>query len=478
MSTNVMFYLEGFSIPFQSIDNLGVGGFGFARYGFFLACLVAALFLTFFAKWVERFEIQFSIAVPLLTLIGILLYSIAGHQDSDIADISAALGSLFVGFGYIWYNMRLCHISASIKTPEVVIATIACSITLTTLLFASILALAPKESHLLIAAILSLAGAFSIKQASRAQAKLTQPLPLSFIDKNHSAILKTKESRRKQIGQLALVSVVLIVMRGLMDSGIWGSTLTSSTDPASLPWAFVIVILFSAISVPTFLLYAKSTKGYHYHLPFLVLIAGFFIILLTKEQISNQQVVSMIESSIELLCQMLFSYTLINSARLLNISGFRIAGCTLAFTYVIVIFWTIFMEGMEFTSSAIILIAAYFLIVFVGTPSLPHELIASTGSEQQNPPAKTHETIATESCRIAKENGLTNRETEILVLLLQGRSLPYIQRKLVLAEGTVKTHVSHIYKKLNVHSKQELIDLLPSRTVTPSDEDLASNGIH
>lgn len=61
---------------------------------------------------------------------------------------------------------------------------------------------------------------------------------------------------------------------------------------------------------------------------------------------------------------------------------------------------------------------------------------------------------------IAHDKGLTKRETEVLHLLMEGRSIPYIQNKLYISEGTARTHAKHIYTKVGVHSKQELLDLL------------------
>lgn len=52
------------------------------------------------------------------------------------------------------------------------------------------------------------------------------------------------------------------------------------------------------------------------------------------------------------------------------------------------------------------------------------------------------------------------RETEVFVLLVQGRSHSFIQGELGLAPSTVKTHVSHIYAKFEVGGRQELLDLL------------------
>lgn len=63
---------------------------------------------------------------------------------------------------------------------------------------------------------------------------------------------------------------------------------------------------------------------------------------------------------------------------------------------------------------------------------------------------------------LAREHGLTEREKEVFLLLAQGRSLPWIQKKLNIASGTASTHCSHIYQKIGIHSKQELLDLLDS----------------
>ena len=59
---------------------------------------------------------------------------------------------------------------------------------------------------------------------------------------------------------------------------------------------------------------------------------------------------------------------------------------------------------------------------------------------------------------LAQAKGLSKRETEVVLLLLEGRSLRYIQSALFISEGTARTHVKRIYAKLEVHSKQQLID--------------------
>ena len=47
-----------------------------------------------------------------------------------------------------------------------------------------------------------------------------------------------------------------------------------------------------------------------------------------------------------------------------------------------------------------------------------------------------------------------------LLLLAKGRDVPSIAKQLFISENTVRSHSKSIYKKLDIHSKQELLDLL------------------
>lgn len=57
---------------------------------------------------------------------------------------------------------------------------------------------------------------------------------------------------------------------------------------------------------------------------------------------------------------------------------------------------------------------------------------------------------------------LSPRETEVLRYLGRGRSVPYMREVMTLSKSTIETHIKHIYAKTDVHSKQELIDLIES----------------
>ena len=62
--------------------------------------------------------------------------------------------------------------------------------------------------------------------------------------------------------------------------------------------------------------------------------------------------------------------------------------------------------------------------------------------------------------------GLTPRDREILALLAQGRNAPFIVQALSLSTGTVKNHISSIYRKVDVSDRQGLLNLLERRPET------------
>ena len=62
--------------------------------------------------------------------------------------------------------------------------------------------------------------------------------------------------------------------------------------------------------------------------------------------------------------------------------------------------------------------------------------------------------------RMADEYKLSDREAEVLALLGEGYSRTHIREALGVSEGTIKAHVSHVYQKLGIHSKDELLDMV------------------
>ena len=64
------------------------------------------------------------------------------------------------------------------------------------------------------------------------------------------------------------------------------------------------------------------------------------------------------------------------------------------------------------------------------------------------------------------EYKLTGRESEIINLLLNGRSNREIADNLGITMNTIKRHINNIYNKLTVNSKIELLNLMRDMNVS------------
>lgn len=58
---------------------------------------------------------------------------------------------------------------------------------------------------------------------------------------------------------------------------------------------------------------------------------------------------------------------------------------------------------------------------------------------------------------IASAYGLSERESQIFEMIINGKNVPVIAEELFISQNTVRTHVKRIYRVLDVHSRQELI---------------------
>lgn len=61
---------------------------------------------------------------------------------------------------------------------------------------------------------------------------------------------------------------------------------------------------------------------------------------------------------------------------------------------------------------------------------------------------------------IGSHYGLSPRQCEILDLLARGRDTQYIMDRFTISRATAKTHVYNIYRKLDIHCRQDLYDLI------------------
>ena len=71
--------------------------------------------------------------------------------------------------------------------------------------------------------------------------------------------------------------------------------------------------------------------------------------------------------------------------------------------------------------------------------------------------------LACEIGELSARYGLTAREEDVLAQLLRGKSVSAIATDFFLSKNTVRSHVAHIYQKMDVHTRDELIELVDAR---------------
>lgn len=75
---------------------------------------------------------------------------------------------------------------------------------------------------------------------------------------------------------------------------------------------------------------------------------------------------------------------------------------------------------------------------------------------------------------LQKSYGISERELEVVELMVKGRSATFIGETLFISKSTVQSHCKAVYKKLGIHSKQELISMVEEAGALQSD---ASNSL-
>lgn len=83
----------------------------------------------------------------------------------------------------------------------------------------------------------------------------------------------------------------------------------------------------------------------------------------------------------------------------------------------------------------------------------------SSGSSEKQEDA---DAIALKSQIVKEAFRLSAREAEVMELIARGNSVARIAEMLVVSENTIRTHSKRIYAKLDIHKRQELIDLINS----------------
>lgn len=94
----------------------------------------------------------------------------------------------------------------------------------------------------------------------------------------------------------------------------------------------------------------------------------------------------------------------------------------------------------------------------INRPRQPN--VVDVGLRLRRTPGAIRDRLSKQCLVLQERHGLSMRETEVMELIARGNSMAAIAERLVISENTVRTHAKHIYTKLDIHRRQELLDML------------------
>lgn len=426
----------------------------------FLAGLTSSTTLYVLApRILKRAETPVGVGAVCASVTATVLFSfprVAGFLPED--SLCAAC-LFFVGVGYGWLAVHLVCEVAYKSDYATVVSILAISLLAKTILTSAVNLHESPTTQTAMAIISPAVAFFAAWVGQRLLDRSPETLDLAELPKVR------EPDRRVLLVLLVLLPVLRALVRALSKMGFWGRGYEVENILDGL--GFLVVIALVLFFARTTLVKEQGDDYITRFLPpFLVILGGFFLL---DPQVSRLVGLTpwtsyVLTTFVELFSQ-LFHWALIAlSIRSLNVHPYRVVGIGYAVYGVSSIAYALLLQDKVELSSILIVLAMYFFIVVMMLLFRSRR----TGEAKEAPDAERGVGEEDRLRAIAKEYGLSPRETEVFSLLAQGRNRTYIQNALFLAEGTVKTHTSRIYRKLGVDNRQDMITLVQEADLSES----------
>jgi DNA-binding CsgD family transcriptional regulator len=473
LSCWLWFWIVGYSPAFVGQGALPLFLPNAERLAFFLLAVLAGVGCAlsgFLGRATLTSNTMFPVAMFALLLMGTSAFALSGYQTLLPPSVLATLGTALMGFGYGWALVLTQQVL--FKSPSdwdiafLYVLTIAAAIIILALTYFCL----STDVQAILPIFLALTWGVSLLKAQNIQKADTGAEP-KISDRPLPAVVRMPLSSegRYHLAQLIAVCIIVIALRSVGNGGLWGSfrEASPSFNFFELLPALSVAILFLLVALPMFWFHTRSKRHQGYQIPILVFIGILLVLLFLEEHFSSTLVFSVLATTADKICLVIFCFTVVSSARRLPYPSQLTLGLAVSFNHLVALLWMVFFETPGLFMNLIVLLISYALVLLVAFRRVtPENSYANCGKATGAMPATNSDGFFSSELQLARcqdiaaLHGLTRREAEIFALLAQGRSVPYIQTVLTLSEGTVRTHVSHIYSKLGVHTKQELIDLL------------------
>lgn len=265
----------------------------------------------------------------------------------------------------------------------------------------------------------------------------------------------------KGLWKVALAIVLLSTVTGLLVSNSFGNQSSAPADVFILGRVFEVVVSALVLGIIFGL-----KKSFNYAQLWRIVLVVLAADVLTQALLPQLTLARCVESSVWDLLVLFIWLTAVDTAKHSKPSGVIIIGVAWALysaSFAIGSLMANWISAVDNDCSVTTLLM--FVLVIVGAFCLEVRdqdtkwIFAELSGEPVKAPEE-HFNIDERCDEIGAERGLSRREVEVMKLLCKGRTKAYIAETLYLTENTVRTHTKHIYTKLDVHSKQELMTLV------------------
>lgn len=467
---NLVGYSTAFLYPASTDANYKI-----IRYIYHFGRILASVSFLFLCHLYIKKGSVFLFAIPFIMCLGTTTFALSHHQTLFSSVVAGSIGSFIMGFCYMWVVATFYILLAQTYSMRsaIVIATIS------------------QVLEQFIAVLLN----FGISETTQIAICFALPfcslIALGIARKNGSPLPKgnvlTGRAKTHQFVLLIASNIALVAIGAVSNIGIWGNVrsdfLAASSEITILETAIACLVTL-LLSLATLFPSTKEPLSFRYQVPFLVLIAGFMLAITQSWLFAETTMIfSIAVMAIEFFTHILVWTILMSAVNDLSTPSYKIVGIGTTAYSICSIGWIYLLENNPTNVGAIVLVISYCLIIIMAVHprilyklTLPETIALEEINEymiEGEPliPLESNGAAVAANLRnrcslLVSKYKLSTREEEVLFLLAQGRTKPIIQKRLVLSEGTTKTHIAHIYDKMGVHSHQELLDLIFDGRIT------------
>ncbi|NTU89746.1 MAG: helix-turn-helix transcriptional regulator [Actinobacteria bacterium] len=431
---------------------------------FLAVLLVLSIVVLLFSRIFENTFSSHRLAVPVLTGLGSLgAVMCVLVQRGLLGSWMLWFSTIFVAIGFLTsYLAWACYFSRSFGSKELILLAVSYLISLVFFTWMGTYLHVSKD-YILVSIPICIGLAWYFAKEPKSQ--------------THGESLNSLRKVGPYIGLFIVFLLAGSLIRGMVDIG------DVVAGGLQLRWivsiAVSVLILLASILYDKGLFFAKTDEGRGSEDEFqetermtlkcwialaLLFFTGTFMCLVSGTYVIGGHIVVVARSALDfllwvLLCN-LASHKNISRVPLFIIYGVLVEVLSLFLSYVLIPHLLSFDTGASMPFSDVLVLAIVFMLIALVVVIFGMITLRKQPAQIVTVPEHIRTVTLTVPEEKAQEYKLTNREVEVIELFSQGYSLNVVASKLFISKSTAQTHAKSIYRKLGIHTKDELIKVI------------------